>query len=61
MAVIHDIEGLLWFTVLVFLVGRGARLLARPGVRRRLDQLTGPVFVAFGLRLALESSQRTSA
>jgi threonine/homoserine/homoserine lactone efflux protein len=55
MAVIHDIEGLLWFAVLVFLVGRGARLLARPGVRRRLDQLTGVVFVAFGLRLALES------
>jgi threonine/homoserine/homoserine lactone efflux protein len=58
MAVIHDIEGMLWFALLVFLVGRGARLLARPGVRRRLDQLTGLVFVAFGLRLAWESSQR---
>jgi threonine/homoserine/homoserine lactone efflux protein len=59
MAVIHDIEGLLWFAGLVFLVGRGARLLARPGVRRRLDQLTGLVFVAFGLRLALEGQRRS--
>jgi len=60
MALVHNLEGLVWFTVLVFLVRRAARLFARPAVRRRLDQVTGVVFVALGLRLALES-HRTSA
>jgi threonine/homoserine/homoserine lactone efflux protein len=53
MALVHNVEGLLWFTVLVFLVRRTARLLSRPAVRRRLDQVTGVVFVAFGIRLAV--------
>jgi threonine/homoserine/homoserine lactone efflux protein len=60
MALVHNLEGLIWFTALVFLVGRAARVLSRPPVRRRLDQLTGVVFLAFGLRLAIES-HRTAA
>jgi threonine/homoserine/homoserine lactone efflux protein len=52
MALVHDLEGMVWFAVLIFLVGRGARVLSRPTVKRRLDQLTGVVFVGFGLRLA---------
>jgi threonine/homoserine/homoserine lactone efflux protein len=36
-----------------FVVRRAARWLARPVIKRRLDQLTGVVFVAFGLRLSL--------
>jgi len=60
MALVHNVEGLIWFTALVFLVGRAARVLSRPPVRRRLDQLTGVVFLAFGLRLAIES-HRTAA
>jgi threonine/homoserine/homoserine lactone efflux protein len=60
MALVHNVEGLIWFTTLVFLVGRAARVLSRPPVRRRLDQLTGVVFLAFGLRLAIES-HRTAA
>jgi threonine/homoserine/homoserine lactone efflux protein len=60
MAVLHDIEGLLWFAGLVFLIGRGARLLSRPGVQRRLDQLAGLVFIGFGLRLAAEGARRQS-
>jgi len=52
MALIHDAEGMLWFTALILLVGRGARILTRPAVGRRLDQLTGLVFVGFGVRLA---------
>jgi threonine/homoserine/homoserine lactone efflux protein len=61
LAMVHNAEGLLWFAALVFLVGRTARLLSRPGVRRRLDQLTGVVFIGFGLRLALQHAHRTSA
>jgi threonine/homoserine/homoserine lactone efflux protein len=54
LALIHDAEGMLWFAALVLLVGRVAGWLARPAVRRRLDQLTGVVFVAFGVRLAVQ-------
>src|SRR2546430_3554312 len=60
MAMVHNVEGLVWFATLVFLVGRSARLLSRPGVRRRLDQITGLVFVGFGGRLATESAHRTT-
>jgi threonine/homoserine/homoserine lactone efflux protein len=60
MALVHNLEGLIWFTALVFLVGRAAGVLSRPPVRRRLDQLTGVVFLVFGLRLAIES-HRTAA
>jgi threonine/homoserine/homoserine lactone efflux protein len=60
MALVHNVEGLVWFTALVFLVRRAARVLSRPAVRRRLDQVTGIVFLAFGLRLALQG-HRTSA
>jgi threonine/homoserine/homoserine lactone efflux protein len=52
MAMVHNVEGMVWFTVLIVLVSRGAHTLARPGVRRRLDQLTGLVFIGFGVRLA---------
>jgi threonine/homoserine/homoserine lactone efflux protein len=52
MALVHAVEGMLWFAVIIFLVTRSARLLTRPAVKRRLDQLTGVVFVGFGVRLA---------
>lgn len=61
LATVHGVEGLVWFAALVFLVGRGAAVLSRPAVRRRLDQLTGVVCIAFGVRLALDSAHRTSA
>jgi len=61
MAIVHDIEGLIWFVALVLLVDRSARLLARPAVRRRLDQLTGLVFIGFAARLVFEhGTHRTS-
>jgi threonine/homoserine/homoserine lactone efflux protein len=53
MAFVHNVEGLVWFAALVFLVGRSARLLSRAAVRRRLDQLTGVVFIGFAVRLAI--------
>jgi threonine/homoserine/homoserine lactone efflux protein len=43
-----------WLTLLVLVSHRAAGLLKRPTVRRRLEQLSGVVFLGFGLRLALE-------
>src|SRR5262249_1122748 len=48
----HAVGGTLWSPVIIFLVTRSARLLTRPAVKRRLDQVTGLVFVGFGVRLA---------
>jgi threonine/homoserine/homoserine lactone efflux protein len=56
LAVIHDVEGLVWFAVLILLVGRVAAWLSRPAVARRFEQFTALVFVGFGLRLALEKA-----
>ncbi|TDD94365.1 LysE family translocator [Actinomadura rubrisoli] len=53
-AVIHAAEGLLWFALVVAAAGAARRALARPAVRRRLQQVTGLAFIVFGLRLATE-------
>lgn len=53
-AVIHDIEGMLWFTLIVFAAVTARRTLTRPTVKRRLQQLTGIAFIGFGLRLATD-------
>ncbi len=54
LALIHDVEGLLWLSALAFLVTRARAFLTRPSVRRRFEQVTGVVFIAFGVRLAVE-------
>ncbi|OZI53879.1 LysE family translocator [Bordetella genomosp. 5] len=54
LAVLHAAMGVLWFALLVAATRPVARWLARPSVARGLDRLTGGVFIAFGLRLALE-------
>jgi threonine/homoserine/homoserine lactone efflux protein len=53
LGLVHVAEGLLWFALLIFAVRRAAGWLGRPAVKRRLDQLTGVVFIAFGVRLSL--------
>jgi RhtB (resistance to homoserine/threonine) family protein len=55
---IHIVEGLVWLSLVVAVVGRARGWLTRPTVRRRLEQLTGVVFVGFGVRLALEPALR---
>jgi threonine/homoserine/homoserine lactone efflux protein len=50
---VHDIEGLIWFSGLIFVVRRAAAWFVRPSVRQWLDRITGVVFIGFGLRLAL--------
>jgi RhtB (resistance to homoserine/threonine) family protein len=51
---IHIAEGVVWLSFVVAIVGRARGWLQRPSVRRRLEQLTGVVFLGFGIRLAFE-------
>lgn len=53
LAATHIGMGLLWLAFYVYLLGRLSDVLARAGVRRTLERLTGVVLVALGLRLAL--------
>lgn len=52
-AAIHDVEGLIWFAVIVFTAGAARRMLTRPAVGRALRRLTGIAFIGFGIRLAI--------
>jgi threonine/homoserine/homoserine lactone efflux protein len=54
LAAIHVAEGFVWLTLVVLAANRAKGFLTRPTVRRRLEALTGVVFLGFGLRLALE-------
>jgi threonine/homoserine/homoserine lactone efflux protein len=50
---IHIAEGALWFAALIAATQPLGRLLRRPEIARRLNRLTGAVFVGFGAKLAL--------
>jgi threonine/homoserine/homoserine lactone efflux protein len=52
---IHALLGLIWFTCLIAATRPIADFLKRPVVVQACDRLTGGVFVAFGLGLALQS------
>ncbi|WP_433336327.1 LysE family translocator [Spirillospora sp. CA-294931] len=53
-ALIHAVQGLVWFGFVVFLAGAARRALARPEVKRWLQRVTGVAFIGFGLRMAVE-------
>ncbi|HEV2443942.1 MAG TPA: LysE family translocator [Steroidobacteraceae bacterium] len=53
LAVLHALIGIAWFGILIVATRPIARALKRPSVVRRLDRLTGLVFVSFGVKLAL--------
>lgn len=53
LAVLHALMGVAWFALLIVATRPLARALKRPSVVRRLDRLTGLVFVSFGVKLAL--------
>lgn len=52
---LHALLGLIWFLCLIMATQPISRFLRRPAVVQGCDRLTGMVFVAFGLGLALES------
>ena len=53
LAVLHALMGVVWFGLLIIATRPIARALKRPAIIRRLDRLTGLVFVGFGVKLAL--------
>lgn len=53
LASIHNVLGLIWFAALIAATRPLLGALRRPGVMRWLDLLTGGLFLAFGLKLAL--------
>lgn len=54
LAGVHALEGIVWLFLVASLVGRLGAQLRRPVVKRRLEQATGVVLVALGVRLGLE-------
>lgn len=53
LACVHVVLGCLWFAVLIAATVPLGRILSRPPVVKALDRLTGGVFIAFGVKLAL--------
>ncbi|MFF0428540.1 LysE family translocator [Streptomyces sp. NPDC004520] len=53
LATVHDLEGLVWFSALIFGTQLVRRWLNRASVRRGIDAITGTVLVGFGIKLAL--------
>lgn len=53
LALLHALMGVAWFALLIVATRPIARALKQPSVVRRLDRLTGLVFVSFGVKLAL--------
>jgi threonine/homoserine/homoserine lactone efflux protein len=49
---IHIVLGILWFAVLIAATQPLGRLLRQPKIARRMNRLTGLVFVGFGAKLA---------
>lgn len=54
LASMHVVMGLAWAGGLILATAPIARALRKPGVVQGLDRVTGGVFVAFGVRIALE-------
>ncbi|WUI03217.1 LysE family translocator [Spirillospora sp. NBC_00431] len=54
-SVLWALIDLAWYGVVVWLVGAARRVLVRPVVRRRLEQVSGVVLVGLGVRLAAET------
>lgn len=54
LAAIHFAMGIVWLSLVTFLLGRMRALLTRPRVKQGLEAFTGLVLIGFGLRLAAE-------
>lgn len=56
LALVHDIEGMIWFTGIILAAHTARRLFAGGMVKRVMDAVTGSVLVGFGVRLAASRS-----
>ena len=50
---IHVVLGFLWSTVLIFMMQPISKFLKQPRIVKRLDQITGAIFLLFALKLVL--------
>jgi threonine/homoserine/homoserine lactone efflux protein len=55
LACIHVVLGTAWFALLIAVTAPFNRQLRKPKVVRTLDRMTGGIFVAFGVKLALSA------
>jgi threonine/homoserine/homoserine lactone efflux protein len=55
LALVHDAEGMLWFTILILGARRVRRWLDRRAAQRAVDGVTGAALVGFGVTLAIAS------
>jgi threonine/homoserine/homoserine lactone efflux protein len=55
LALVHDVEGLIWFTAIITCAEVFRGFLARRAVRRSVDGGTGAALVGFGLELGLST------
>jgi threonine/homoserine/homoserine lactone efflux protein len=55
LAGIHDAEGVIWFTALIFSAHLARRFLASDRAHKVMDRITGTVLIGFGLKLALSN------
>jgi threonine/homoserine/homoserine lactone efflux protein len=53
LALVHDFEGLVWFTAIILGTHSVRRILARRSARRVVDGATGATLIGFGLKLGL--------
>lgn len=50
---IHVVLGLLWSSILIFMMQPISRFLKQPKIVRRLDQITGTIFLLFAIKLVM--------
>jgi threonine/homoserine/homoserine lactone efflux protein len=55
LALVHDAEGMLWFTLLILGARRVRRWLEKSAAQRAVDGVTGAALVGFGVTLAVAS------
>jgi threonine/homoserine/homoserine lactone efflux protein len=55
LALVHDIEGLVWFTAIILGTHSVRRLLERRKAQRGIDGITGATLIGFGVKLGLSS------
>lgn len=55
LALVHDLEGLVWFTAIILGTHSVRTLLGRRSTRRAIDGATGATLIGFGLKLGLSA------
>jgi threonine/homoserine/homoserine lactone efflux protein len=55
LALVHDLEGITWFTVIILSAHSVRTLLRRRSARRAVDGITGATLIGFGVKLGLAS------